>query len=74
MSTREIVLDLNETGFLCNMMMQAFIQHNPAGAATGDITVPEWLGKLYKKIAIANDEMMAEPRSFDDTPHLILPN
>tara|TARA_R110000868_G_scaffold5782_1_gene33938 strand:- start:17287 stop:17517 length:231 start_codon:yes stop_codon:yes gene_type:complete len=70
MNTKQIELNLNETGFLCNMIMGAYLKTNPPIDKDGNIPMPEWLHNLYQKLAVANDQMMAEE---DPTPQLILP-
>jgi len=47
---RDISLNLNETGFLCNTLMHL--------AQSQDGRVPEWFEQLYVKLASANDDMM----------------
>ena len=57
---RTIELTLNETGFLCNMMQQAFEHSNLPRAEDGRPIIPMALHELYVKLASANDEMMKE--------------
>ena len=58
MTTRNLELDLNETGFLCNMIVQSAIS---AGLTDGEnIMLPPWLATLFNKLSAANDEMMKE--------------
>lgn len=57
---RTIELDLNETGFLCNMMQQVFEHSGLPRSPDGRPIVPLTLHELYVKLATANDEMMKE--------------
>lgn len=59
MTTRSIDLNLNETGFLCNLITNAIIRVAPP-TADGSVEMPFWLGELFMKLAQANDQMMAE--------------
>ena len=48
----KVELDLMETGYLCNLMMERLM------AADKTEKVPAWLGELYIKLADANDKLM----------------
>ena len=48
----KVDLDLNETGYLCNLIMMRIL--NPGGT----MHVPAWLVDLYTKLAAANDDLM----------------
>ena len=68
MSKRTIELDLNETGFLCNMIMTAYMATKPPRDKAGNLLMPVWLSELYTKLATINDQMMDET-----SPKIILP-
>ena len=74
MSTRTIELDLNETGFLCNMIMTAYMASNPPRDEAGNMLMPEWLRDLYTKLATINDQMMDELPKEETPSRIILPN
>jgi hypothetical protein len=57
---RSVELTLNDTGFLCNMMQQAFEGSGLPRAPDGRPIIPLALHELYVKLATANDEMMTE--------------
>ena len=71
---RTIELDLNETGFLCNMIMTAYMATNPPRDAAGNMIMPTWLHELYQKLATINDQMMDEKPLEDQPSRIILPN
>ena len=70
---RKIELDLNETGFLCNMIMTAYMSSDPPRDEAGNMIMPAWLHALYGKLADINDQMMSELPSKDTPPQIILP-
>jgi hypothetical protein len=74
MSMHTIELDLNETGFLCNMILRSCIQAGMQDPISGELSMPTWLAGLFAKLAKANDAMMAEPVPFDQPSRLVLPN
>ena len=77
MTSRIFELDLNETGFLCNLIINTVIKTAPP-AADANVLLPVWLGELYMKLAHANDQMMAEEsiaatRSAVEPPFILSP-
>jgi hypothetical protein len=66
MAMRMIELDLNETGFLCKMIVKCLNESKPLLDAQGNQLWPEWLYKLFQKLAKANDEMMTDLQEQDD--------
>lgn len=76
--SKQVELDLNETGFLCNMVMQAFVKTDPPHDDEGNLLMPEWLYALYQKLSVANDEMLAELQKNaamnPDPPLILLPD
>lgn len=75
---KTIELDLNETGFLCNMIMTTYMASNPPRDAAGNMIMPIWLHELYHKLAVINDQMMAEAQAHlamnPEPPLIILPD
>ena len=73
MSTRTIELNLNESGFLCNMIMTAYMATKSPQDKEGNLLMPEWLAELYKKLATINDQMMDEKPLEEQPSRIILP-
>ena len=74
MSTRTIELDLNETGFLCNMIMTVYTASDPPRDTAGNMIMPVWLYALYAKLATINDQMMDELPKEETPPQIVLPS
>lgn len=50
----KVKLDLMETGYLCNLIMERLM------IAGRDQKVPVWISQLYTKLADANDILMGK--------------
>lgn len=74
MSKCQIELDLNEAGFLCNMIMTVYQASNPPCDKEGNMIMPTWLHELYAKIATINNQMMDELPTEEIPQQIILPN